>query len=179
MGERALESYWLSCHPETPAIRVDAIQVQLERIGNDLWLRYFVECDPDRLALPNPTAPNRTDDLWKHTCFEAFVGKSAYSEFNFSPSSEWSAYEFDAYRKGMRNRAVDCDPRIGIDASDSHFALEATFDVEGLDGSLAISAVIEERDGTKSYWALAHPPGAPDFHHPTCFAATLPAPEMP
>src|SRR3546814_3736372 len=31
---------------------------------------------------------------------------------------------------------------------------------------LALSAVIEELDGTKSYWALAHPPGKPDFHHP-------------
>ena len=36
--------------------------------------------------------------------------------------------------------------------------------------------VIEELDGTKSYWALAHPPGKPDFHHPDCFALTLAAP---
>jgi hypothetical protein len=41
---------------------------------------------------------------------------------------------------------------------------------------VGISAVIEEVGGTKSYWALAHPPGKPDFHHPTCFAATLPPP---
>ena len=26
-----------------------------------------------------------------------------------------------------------------------------------------------------SYWALAHPPGKPDFHHPDCFALELPA----
>ena len=45
---------------------------------------------------------------------------------------------------------------------------------------LNLAAVIEERDGTKSYWAIAHPPGdRPNFHHPACFAATLPpkAPE--
>ncbi len=42
---------------------------------------------------------------------------------------------------------------------------------------LGLSAVIEETDGTKSYWALAHPAeGPPDFHHPDCFALTLPAP---
>ena len=40
----------------------------------------------------------------------------------------------------------------------------------------AICAVIEEADGTKSYWALAHPPGAPDFHHPDCFVLDLPPP---
>jgi hypothetical protein len=42
--------------------------------------------------------------------------------------------------------------------------------------TLGLSAVIEEKDGTKSYWALAHPPGKPDFHHKDCFALTLPAP---
>lgn len=41
---------------------------------------------------------------------------------------------------------------------------------------LGMSAVIEEQEGTKSYWALAHPPGKPDFHHPACFAITLPTP---
>ena len=40
---------------------------------------------------------------------------------------------------------------------------------------LGLSAVLEAKDGTKSYWALAHPPGdQPDFHHPDCFAARLP-----
>jgi hypothetical protein len=52
---------------------------------------------------------------------------------------------------------------------DSALAFPSNFEV-------AISAVIEELDGTKSYWALTHPPGKPDFHHPTCFAATLPPP---
>jgi hypothetical protein len=34
--------------------------------------------------------------------------------------------------------------------------------------------VLEEQDGTKSYWAIAHPdPDKPDFHHPDCFAAQL------
>jgi hypothetical protein len=35
--------------------------------------------------------------------------------------------------------------------------------------------VIEETNGRKSYWALAHPPGKPDFHHSDCFALGLPA----
>ena len=40
--------------------------------------------------------------------------------------------------------------------------------------AIGLSAVLEQQDGTKSYWALAHPPGAPDFHHPDCFVARLP-----
>ena len=41
---------------------------------------------------------------------------------------------------------------------------------------MGLSAIIEETDGTKSYWALAHPPGEePDFHDPACFALELAA----
>jgi hypothetical protein len=39
---------------------------------------------------------------------------------------------------------------------------------------LGLSAVLEETDGTKSYWALAHGQGdKPDFHDPACFAERL------
>jgi hypothetical protein len=33
--------------------------------------------------------------------------------------------------------------------------------------------VIEDMTGEFSYWALAHPPGKPDFHHSDCFAHEL------
>jgi hypothetical protein len=42
---------------------------------------------------------------------------------------------------------------------------------------IGLTAVVEEVDGTKSYWALAHAPGPPDFHNADCFTARLPAPE--
>jgi len=38
-----------------------------------------------------------------------------------------------------------------------------------------VSAVIEEADGTKSYWALAHPGDEPDFHDEAGFVLELPA----
>ena len=39
---------------------------------------------------------------------------------------------------------------------------------------MGLSAVLEEQDGTKSYWALAHLNEQPDFHDPGCFVARLP-----
>ena len=39
--------------------------------------------------------------------------------------------------------------------------------------AVGISAVMEEQDGTNSYWALRHPPGKPDFHHREAFALEL------
>ncbi len=149
------------------------------RTADRLWLRYYAECNLNALKLGEPSAAERTDGLWQHTCFEAFIGDKAYSEFNFSPSSQWAAYDFLHYRADMRMREMVEVPEIGCDASEAHFALETVFDIGTLKGNLALSAVIEETDGTKSYWALAHPSGAPDFHHPTCFAATLPAPDYP
>jgi len=38
---------------------------------------------------------------------------------------------------------------------------------------LALAAVIEESDGRLAYWALWHPPGNPDFHHPEGFTLEL------
>ena len=38
---------------------------------------------------------------------------------------------------------------------------------------LGLSAVIEGADGGLSYWALRHPPGKPDFHHPEAFVLEL------
>lgn len=129
------------------------------------------------LALPSPQAAERTDGLWQHTCFEAFIrqGESAYAEFNFSPSGQWAAYHFNSYRAGMRTHEIS-PPKIEIETGNAQFVLTASFDVTGLSGALAISAVIEEADGIKSYWALFHAEGKPDFHHGACFAATLPAP---
>jgi len=151
----------------------------MERNGETLWLRFHVECRLQYLALPAPAASIRADGLWHHTCCEAFIGDGAYSEFNFSPSLQWAAYDFSGYREGMCERPMAEHPEIGLDVSEEHLALEADFAVGDLQGALGLSAVIEEMDGTKSYWALAHSQGAPDFHHPTCFAATLPAPEAP
>ncbi len=42
---------------------------------------------------------------------------------------------------------------------------------------LALSAVIEDKQGVLSYWALTHPPGKPDFHHPDAFVLELERPE--
>lgn len=42
-----------------------------------------------------------------------------------------------------------------------------------------LTAVIEEAGGHKSYWALAHASGQPDFHKRSCFTLQLAAAEAP
>jgi hypothetical protein len=40
---------------------------------------------------------------------------------------------------------------------------------------LALAAVSEAAGGRLTYWALQHPPGEPDFHHPDGFVLELSA----
>jgi hypothetical protein len=137
---------------------------------------------PEGKVQPTYRPRNREDGLWKTTCFELFVmpvDGPNYVEFNFSPSGSFAAYAFDGYRSGMRpadiEGAWDADD-VTWDGRYQMTIAPLSLDWGEKDWKLALSAVIEETDGTKSYWALRHPPGAPDFHHPDCFALTLEAP---
>ena len=177
----------LVCHTKTPARTVKSIGVATEYTGNGkLWVRYCADCDLDNLETGTPKLPARAENLWQTTCFEAFVRKGTgtqYIEFNFAPSGEWAAYRFDDYREGMTELALETPPEIRLDASQTHFALEATLilpDDWQMDTlQMALSAVMQETGGTKSFWALVHSPGKPDFHKSDCFTHRLSAARRP
>jgi hypothetical protein len=149
-----------------------------------LRLRWRIEgCG--KLVIPPFAGKGRADGLWRTTCFEAFLkpqGGTCYVELNLSPSERWAAYDFADRRKGMAERVFPHEPQCTMRLGSSFAIFDAAVPVAGLPVlpcALGMSAVIEEEGGTMSYWALAHPPGEPDFHHPACFAATLPAPQAP
>jgi hypothetical protein len=164
----------LTPHPDTPSAFVDKIDVEVARDGVLLRLLFTVAGDPAALALPAPAEPGRADDLWRHTCFEAFVATGeGYVEYNLSPSNQWASYRFDGPRAGMR-LAKEVAKVSGMDGARDHIALEARIELPHGASRLGLSAVIETRDGALSYWALAHPSDKPDFHHPDSFVLELP-----
>jgi hypothetical protein len=174
----------LISHPDTPCPFVDRVEVELRRTGPSLSLDYRISGDIKSLRFP-PTVPAaQADNLWQTTCFEAFIRNRdgpGYFEFNLSPSVEWAAYGFDGYRQGLRRLTDVPDPNIVALEHRRLHELWANLELAGVPGLAAretwrigLSAVIEDKDGAKSYWALAHPPGAPDFHHKDCFAAVVP-----
>ena len=171
----------LKPHPVTPSGAVQSIEVEAVRSGpRGLELRYAATGDMAVFVVPEATASARMDGLWRTTCFEAFVkgeGGEAYVEFNLSPSGEWQAYGFDGYRDGVGEAEVS-PPHVSVESGADRLELRASLEVP-IDGDwrLGLSAVIEAKDGSVSYWALAHPPGRPDFHHADCFAALLKADE--
>lgn len=178
----------LNPHPAHPPSAVTGVEVQYWMDdGNEILLRYRVY--GSGLLLPDWQSPVRTDELWKTTCFEMFVmpesDDEAYFEFNLSPSTRWAAYAFNGYRAAMRDLDVAVAPYIDRappprepDDGDPHYILEADVDFSEIPATalrVGLTAVIEELDGTKSYWALAHPSPAPNFHHSDSFVLELPA----
>jgi hypothetical protein len=151
-----------------------------------LALAFVLDGDLTALRIPDPRPARTGHDLWRHTCFEAFIGGAgtpAYHELNLSPSGEWTVYAFRGYRDGGPLGDPATAPRTRIRRSDERLALDAEIDLAALAPAyahaslrLGLAAVVEASDGTLSYWALHHPAAAPDFHHADAFVLALEPP---
>jgi len=177
----------LKCHVETPTRAVSGIEVSVALTqAGEIALGYILRGELDRLLISTPRTPCRRDGLWRHTCFESFIAvenSAAYLEFNFSPSGEWAAYAFRAYRNGGPIESDDLDPQIVVRREADTLELSAVIRLDRLSAipsdatiRLGLSAVVQELDGSVSYWALKHPPGKPDFHHPDNFILEIKPP---
>lgn len=119
------------------------------------------------IVLPSTAAPERADNLWQTTCFEIFwqpLGGTFYREFNLSPSGRWAAYDFDSFREGMRDAPVEAIA-IACSHDDGGLVLRASIAADlPSPAQVALNAAVEQIDGGKQFWALAFPPGQPEFH---------------
>src|SRR3954453_7627462 len=152
-------------HPSTPpADPAFKVWVNVEHSAafgvtatTNIW--FGIGASASRFIIPPSVDPKRAADLWQTTCFEAFLrvpGTESYREWNFAPSGEWAAYDFAAYREDRTNSDV-ATPYIRVEDNFTWWAFGATISVEA-NGvwEFGLSAVLEETDGTKSYWALTH-----------------------
>src|SRR6202035_5611008 len=105
----------LKVHPDSLCSAVTHIEAEIMRpCAGSLVLSYLVTGSIGDVRIPAAVAAARTDELWRHTCFEAFVRTSPgpdYYEFNFAPSTQWAAYRFDSYRSGIR-AATEARPAL-------------------------------------------------------------------
>ena len=166
----------LEAHPDHPPRAVTAVTVGIAPVPDGLALDYRLEGRIAGLVIPPPRQPRRADGLWNETCLEAFfrkAGAPGYLEFNFSPSTEWAAYAFDGYREGMRPLDLAHSPVVSSFDREHALEVHVTLPIDPGPWLAGLSAVIEEADGTRSFWALAHPAGEPDFHHPDSFILPL------
>jgi hypothetical protein len=166
--------------PSSPPFNVWVSFDHVAKLGpvatTNLW--FGVSAPVSRFVLPQLSEPWRADELWRSTCFEAFIqpdGAEAYREWNFAPTGNWNAYDFSGYRQAMERADVDHPPYIRMEDNFTWWAVGATIATDAqVSARLGLSAVIEEKDGAKSYWALAHSnEEKPDFHAADCFTAKL------
>lgn len=179
----AAQRAMLLAHPYTPGERVWSISAEVSLDAATLVCHYSLHGEVDRLRIPAVRAGRRADGLWQHTCFEVFAAAppaSGYYEFNFSPSLDWAAYRFSEYREGMSPAGLTRAPGLNARRTSDKLELTAHVHLAGLAGlagvpalKLALTAVIEDDNGSLSYWALRHAPGNPDFHDPDGFALEL------
>lgn len=176
----------LRCHASTRPETVRAIGVLVRRSASaELQMTFRLDGDIPRIRVCSPGVPRIATQLWRHTCFEAFIaveGQPAYHEFNFAPSGEWAVYAFCGYRNGGPVANEMMRPHIAVRSTGSRLELDALVRLDVLSAihpraplRIGLSAVIEASDGL-SYWALRHPADKPDFHDADGFALLLEPP---
>jgi hypothetical protein len=174
----------LLAHPAATAGAVHELSVAVTRPAPGcVELGFLLSGNLELLKIPEPRAAVRADGLWRHTCFEAFIGHGVgndYWEYNFSPSGAWAAYHFSAYREGMAPLLLGAPPSVTQRLAGATFSLHVVLDLSWLAKSsagtglkLGLAAVIEERQRGLSYWALRHTAEKPDFHRAESFVVAL------
>lgn len=157
-----------------------SVEGWVERQQDQLTLEFQLtsdgRCEEQAILWPVPTdTPQRRDGLWQHTCLEWFLargGDKSYWEYNLSPNGDWNVYALEDYRQGLTP-----DPlysALTMARSDSGemntwFRVtaplpEALKAAGALELELAVTAVVEQRSGVLSYWALSHGTVEADFH---------------
>ena len=130
------------------------------------------------LALPSlepasaPMRGDRRDELWKHTCFEAFIGlpgSQKYWECNVSPLGHWNLYSFERCRHGGSGLVEALPPSVSVRQTRRDCRCDVVLDLRpwwpiGGMPELGLTMVVEEMNGRLSYWALSHPGDIADFH---------------
>lgn len=137
----------------------------------------------DTLRIPPAAEPGPADELWRHTCFEAFIGikgEPGYREFNFSPSGQWAIYDFRAWRERDADYRPATAPQLRFAQDGSSAWLEAHLPASvlpavppGTELEIGLAAIIERADGELEYWAVHHPAAQPDFHARSGFVLML------
>jgi hypothetical protein len=145
----------------------------IARNGNKLAISYMLEGDLKEIAIfPPSNTRSRKHELWKDTCFELFIGiknSARYWEFNLSPAGHWNVYRLDGYREGMQEETAFQNLPFNVDNQGDSLVLALNVDLDKIISAeqaieIGITAVIKDRYGEVTYWALTHRGTEADFH---------------
>jgi hypothetical protein len=161
----------LMLHRDCDLGPIRAVTAQIKATSNSCEAEFRLDGGISNIVLPAPGPSIRTDNLWQTTCFEIFwqpLGGTWYREFNLSPSRRWAAYDFDAFREGMRDAPVDAMV-LACSHGDGELVLKATIAADlPAPAQVALNAIVDHGDGNLQFWALAFAPGKAEFHSEAC-----------
>jgi hypothetical protein len=153
------------------------------RRADTLAIRYELRGRLDVLVIPPPArTPARRNGLWEETCFECFLAvedSPCYWEFNLSPSGCWNVYRFSGVRESMAEEEAFSSLVITAERNENTVSLRLETSLGGIIRAgepldVAVRAVVKEKAGALSYWALTHCGPRPDFHRRESFILRLP-----
>lgn len=164
-----------------PEILVSAEVIWRQNGGIELSYGLRSKCKDSLNGLllkPKSEITRRSDELWKHSCFEAFIcwpNHQKYWELNVSPCGDWNLYSLEKYRKGMRTQSINNSPRINVHRSSMACHCNVLLELDPWcpdkfnAPKLGLAVVLEESNRALSYWAILHNKDSPDFHDKSCF----------
>ncbi len=158
-------------HPDSPDQGVERVCFGYDLSVDNWRLSYEVFGDLDQLDLPPEQASRRGRELWLGTCFELFIARAShgYRELNMAPSGAWAGFDFDGYRS--QPRPLEPSPLASLKSfrSPERYRADIVLSddaVPDMAAHVGPAVVLKDSLGQLSYWAMMHPPGKPDFHHP-------------
>jgi hypothetical protein len=162
-----------------PRVRIGGT---IGRRSTTLAIRYGLLGHLTDLVIRAPAAmPARRNGLWEETCFEFFLAlkdSPRYWEFNLSPAGDWNVYRFAAYRQGMEEETAITALPFTVQRESDSLALSLGLDLDAIVRAnqalnVAVAAVIKQRNGEPTYWALTHRGPQADFHRRDSFIISL------
>jgi len=147
-----------------------------------LYLRYRLEGPLEELLIPEYKPIGiRNHNLWQNTCFEAFwaeANSTTYSELNYSVNSDWNIYKFSNYRSNQVEEQYIPNFKPIHRQSKNSLSIGLTIELPACIAAdtnleLSLTAVLEQKNGNLSYWALTHNGVDPDFHRRDSFLLEL------
>lgn len=175
-------SFSLEPHPAARSLPEVKITGSIERRFNRLTVSYVLWARMEDISIPprDGCALRRTG-LWESTCFEFFVAPlddPRYWEFNLSPSGHWNVFQFDGYRQGMEEEPSIESLVVATRTLPGSFHATVDLDLGKIIPDtrtlqVAVSTVLQHKDGQMSFWALTHCGSRPDFHHREGFVIVI------
>ena len=157
-----------------PFVKAEAppidLSVKVDRRRDFLVLKYEMTGAIESVLMAEPEVATRRMALWETTCFECFfgvLGQDSYWELNLSTAGHWNVFRLDNYRSGFREELSIQALPVLIDRSVCSLETKLDLNVLGLANSeieLSVTAVIEDKVGAISYWAVCHGGIEADFH---------------